>query len=120
MSTPLHFYAEEIQVEFDEPPMLEKAPPCPNRITWRGEVFRVTELLEEWHDYHRRGPRNMRPAHLSRAEKVGSWGKGRFYFRLRVEGGRIFEIYYDRAPGSASDRKGHWFIKGERSEVEEN
>jgi hypothetical protein len=119
MSSPLNFIAEEISVEFERPPMLEKAPTCPDGFTWRDERFQVVELLEEWHDFRRRGPRNMRPAHLSRAEKVGSWGKGRFCFRVRVQDGRIFEMYYDRAPGSASDRKGHWFLLGERKELGE-
>ena len=32
--------------------------------------------------------------------------------------GRIFEIYFDRAPQNAGDRKGHWFLKGERALVE--
>jgi hypothetical protein len=115
MSQPISFIGEEISVRFDRPPMLEKSPVCPDAFTWRGETFHVVELLEEWHDFRRRGMRNMRPAHLSRAEKTGSWGKGRFCFRLRVQDGRIFEIYFDRAPESAGDRKGHWFLLGERS-----
>jgi hypothetical protein len=39
---------------------------------------------------------------------------GRYYFCVRVESGQIFEIYFDRAPKSAGDRKGHWFLMGER------
>lgn len=116
MSRPLSFIVEEIEVRFDKPPMLEKAPSCPDGFTWRGVSYVIVELLEEWHDFRRRGLRNMRPAHLSRAEKTGSWGKGRFCFRVRVGDGRIFEIYYDRAPVDAGDRKGHWFLLGERSE----
>jgi hypothetical protein len=57
---------------------------------------------------------NMRPAHASRASRLGSWGVGRFYFRVKVDDGRIFEIYYDRAPADADNRKGAWFLKGER------
>ncbi len=115
MSRPLSFIGEEILVLFDHPPVLEKVPVCPSRFLWRETWYTVTELVEEWHDFRRRGPRNMRPAHLSRAERTGSWGKGRYIFRVRVEDGRIFEIYYDRAPTSAADRKGHWYIMGERS-----
>ncbi len=115
---PLHFIAEEITVVFDQPHHLEKTPPCPDGFTWRGETFRVAELLEEWRDYERRGrtARNMRPSHLPRAAVKGSWGVGRFCFRVRIANGRIFEIYYDRAPGDAGDRKGHWFLMGERQE----
>jgi len=60
--------------------------------------------------------RNMRPVHLDRAAMKGSWGVGRFYFRVRVESGQVFEIYYDRAPGNVADRKGSWFLFGERVE----
>jgi hypothetical protein len=115
VTIPLHFIDEEIRVEFHQPPMLEKAPSCPQQFTWRGETFEIIELIEEWHDFRRRGPRNMRPAHLTRAEKVGSWGVGRYCFRVRVADGRVFELYFDRAPVSAGDRKGHWFLLGERS-----
>ena len=58
--------------------------------------------------------RNMIPPHLSRAERIGSLGVGRFFFRVRTEGGRIFEIYYDRAPTDAGNRKGSWVLFGER------
>jgi hypothetical protein len=115
-SVPLHFIDEEIDVVFEQPPMLEKQPPCPNAFAWRGATFQIVELLEEWRDNHRRGRSgtNMRPTHLSRSETIGSWGVGRFHFRVITVEGRIFEIYYDRAPGNASDRKGHWFLWTER------
>ena len=60
--------------------------------------------------------RNMQEAHLREASRRGSWGVGRFYFRVRTENGRIFDIYYDRAPEEAADRKGHWFIWRELTE----
>ena len=117
-SLPLHFIDEEITVFYSHPPLLEKVPPCPDAFTWREETFQITDLLEEWRDFERKGRsgRNMRPTHLSRAMVKGSWGVGRFCFRVRTEQGRIFEIYYDRAPGDASDRKGHWFLLVERRE----
>lgn len=113
---PVQFIDEPIQVEFDAPPALEKSPPCPQRFTWRGQIFTITNTLEEWVDTARRGrmARNMSPAHLSSAARSGSWGVGRFYFRVRVNTGQIFEIYYDRAPQDADNRKGGWFLKGER------
>jgi len=57
---------------------------------------------------------NMAPVHLASAARNGSWGVGRFYFRVVVESGQIFEIYYDRAPKDVDNRKGGWFLKGER------
>ncbi len=57
----------------------------------------------------------MRPVrfigeHLARASNVGSWGVGRHYRRVRTDSGRIFELYYDRAPRGSSDRKGAWYL----------
>jgi hypothetical protein len=114
---PIQFIDEPIEVIFIEPPVYEKRPPCPNSFLWRGEQFEVVEVLSEEQDFNRKGKsaRNMQPAHLQSATKVGSWGVGRYSFCVIVNGGRIFEIYYDRAPKDAGDRKGHWFLKGERA-----
>jgi len=109
------FIGSPIEVEFDEPPQLSKSPDCPDRFLWQGETFEIVELLREWRDYDRRGrmAENMRPAHISVAAKRGSWGVGRFYFRVRVKGGRVFELYYDRAPIDADRREGGWFLTQE-------
>jgi len=114
---PLQFIDETIEVIFNEPPTYEKKPPCPDAFIWRGETYRISEVLSEEQDFNRRGrsARNMEPAHLQAAAKRGSWGVGRYSFEVRVEGGRIYEIYFDRAPQEAGDRKGHWFLKGERA-----
>jgi len=118
-TVPFQFIGELIEVHFDKLPGLEKKPTCPQSFIWREETFQIEEMLEEWVDFERKGhmARNMVPAHLSRASRAGSWGVGRFCFRVRVTGGRIFEIYYDRSPKTASDRKGHWFLMGERRSV---
>src|SRR3989304_5908915 len=112
----MRFIDEPIEVIFDSPPMLEKSPPCPQGFTWHLLTFQFVALRAEWKDFLRRGRmgRNMIPPHLSRAERIGSWGVGRFFFRVRTEGGRIFEIYFDRAPADAGDRKGSWVLFGER------
>jgi len=109
---PLHFFDVEIQVRFAVPPAREKTPPCPEGFDWQGSHFQVSEKLAEWFDYTRRGrmARNMQPAHAAVAAGRGSLGVGRFYFRVQVEGGRVFDIYYDRAPRDAGDRAGHWFL----------
>ena len=108
----LHFIAESVEVQFDQPPVLEKKPGCPNAFTWRGETYRIVEKLSEWHDYTRRGrmARNMQPQHSAVAAGRGSWGVGRDYFRVRVENGQVFDIYYDRAPKGSEARKGAWFL----------
>lgn len=110
--TPLRFIGEEIQVGFEKPPTLDKFPPCPNTFTWEGEVYRIVGLLKEWRDYSRRGrmTRNMQPHNAAKALRRGSWGVGRFYFRVQVDNGQVFDLYYDRAPKSAAERKGGWFL----------
>ena len=112
---PLHFIDAPIEAIFDQPPTLEKKPDCPDGFIWEGQTYRVTGILAEWHDYRRRGrmASNMRPVHAEVASQRGSWGVGRHYFRVRVQDGRIFELYFDRAPKSIDERKGAWFLKGE-------
>jgi hypothetical protein len=117
---PLRFIGEPIQVEFDQPPALEKRPGCPDQFVWRGETYRIAELLSEWHDYARRGrmARNMRPTHAAAAVRRGSWGVGRDYYRVRTDSGQVFDLYYDRAPRSVDDRKGSWVLYREMSAEE--
>jgi hypothetical protein len=45
----------------------------------------------------------------------GSWGVGRDFFRVCVEGEQVFDIYYDRAPKGSEARKGTWFVYREVS-----
>ncbi len=109
---PIRFINEGIVAHYDSPPALEKKPGCPDRILWRDEAYRIIEVLSEWHDYRRRGrmSRNMQPKHAARADIRGSWGVGQDYYRIKTEGNRIFDIYYDRAPKNADHRKGQWFL----------
>ena len=117
----IQFINESIEVLFDEEPILEKRPHCPSAFIWRDETHRVAELISEWFRNERRGKmaRNMREAHARRAAVTGSWGVGRYHFRVRTEAGRIFDLYYDRAPTGAGDRKGHWFLFGERQSAQD-
>jgi hypothetical protein len=62
---------------------------------------------------------NMQPAHAAAAERRGSWGVGRDYYRVRTAGGRLFDIYFDRAPKDAGHRKGAWFLYRELPAGEE-
>lgn len=115
---PIHFYDEPIQPIFDTPPELEKSPDCPNGFIWSDVTYRVSEMLSAWSDFARRGKmaKNMRPAHAAVASNRGSLNVGRFYFRVRVETGQIFDIYYDRAMKNIDQRKGQWFIYRELEE----
>jgi hypothetical protein len=109
---PLHFHDEVIEILFDAPPVREKAPHCPNGFIWNGTTYRITQSLSEWTDFTRRGKmaNNMRPAHAATAATRGSLNVGRYYFRVEVDTGQIFDIYYDRAMKNVDDRKGQWFV----------
>ncbi len=119
---PLHFIGQEIPVEFDKKPALEKKPPAPDRFYWEGHTYQVESLLSEWQDFGRRGrmANNMRPHNAAKALRRGSWGVGRFYFRVLTREGRIFDLYYDRAPKNVEDRKGSWFLDREMALDEED
>lgn len=114
----LHFVDQPVEPIFDTPPAREKSPDCPNGFIWEGATYRVTEMLSSWNDFQRRGrmAQNMRPAHAAVASTRGSLNVGRFYFRVKVNTGQIFDIYYDRAMKNVDDRKGQWFIYREMGE----
>ena len=116
--TPIHFFDEQIEVQFDTPPTYEKTPPCPTGFIWEGETYRIIQTLSEWSNFARRGKyaRNMRPAHATVASTRGSLNVGRFYFRVKVENGQIFDLYYDRAMKNVDERKGQWFLYRELAE----
>lgn len=109
---PCRFIEEPIEPVFAQEPMLQKKPACPQAFRWRGQEYCIERLLAEWRDYTRRGKmaRNMQAQHATIAAQRGSWGVGLFYFRVRTNSGQIFDIYYDRAPRHAGDRKGAWFL----------
>ena len=116
---PLHFLDLPIDAIFDTPPTREKTPDCPNGFSWENKTYRVIEMLSSWSDFKRRGKmaRNMRPAHAEVASSRGSLNVGRFYFRVKVDTGQIFDIYYDRAMKNVDERKGQWFIYRELGEA---
>ena len=109
---PAHFIDEPIDVDFEHTPLLEKKPGCPSAFVWNGVRYQVVEMLREWHDYRRKGrmAQNMRDDHLATASGRGSWGVGRDYYRVRVESGQVFDLYYDRAPKGSDQRKGGWVL----------
>jgi len=109
---PRAFIAAEIDVLFERKPFLEKKPQAPSAFAWDGKTLSVERVISEWHNFERTGRmgHNMKTPHLREAERRGSWGVGRFYFRVLTEDDRVFDLYYDRAPESAADRKGHWFL----------
>jgi hypothetical protein len=119
-TVPHHFIDEPVEVFFDEAPALKKKPSCPSAFRWRGTYYSIKEILVEWQDFSRRGrmAKNMIPERIKIARIKGSWGVGRFHFIVLVNSGRIFQIYYDRAPKNVDNRQGGWFLLGERKPAE--
>ena len=108
----IRFISQEVEVEFNHPPTLKKKPGCPDRFNWENNIHEIRKVVGEWQDFSRRGrmAHNMRPANAAKARRRGSWGVGRFYFRVRTASGQYFELYYDRAPQDADDRGGSWVL----------
>jgi hypothetical protein len=110
------FIGAPIEVAYDQPPALEKRPGAPNGFTWEGRAYRVAAVLREWHDYRLRGKsesfyvKERGSFRAKAAERRGSWGVGRDYYRVRTDSGEVFDIYYDRAPKGAGKGKGAWFL----------
>ena len=94
------------------PRYLQKNRNVPIHYFWRDRSYRVKEIISEWHDFSRKGKysRNMKDAHLERANIKGSLGVGRFYFRVRTDENRIFEIYYDRSIKNTFETSGFWVL----------
>ena len=109
---PIKFISESIEVIFDKPPLLEKKPNCPDGFIWQGKTYRIVELLSEWSDFTRRGrfSKNMQPHNMRKAVRQGSFGVGRYYFQVKMENERIFELYYDRAVKNVDDKIGSWTL----------
>jgi hypothetical protein len=108
----LRFIDQPVEVSFNSPPVHEKSPPCPDGFVWEERTYIVVEKLSEWTDFTRRGraARNMRPSHAEVAAGRGSLNVGRFFFRVRVDTGQVFDLTYDRAMKNVDDRKGQWLV----------
>ena len=114
---PVHFLDQPIEVTFRTPPARQKLPHCPDGFIWADHTYQVVETLSEWTDFTRRGSaaRNMSSAHAAVASQRGSLNVGRFFFRVRVDTGQLFDLYYDRAMKNVDERKGQWFVYRELS-----
>jgi hypothetical protein len=115
----MEFYSEPITVKFSVEPLQEKKPGLPVAFTWRGKPYTIMALLKEWHGYRRRGTmkdfydqkRGNAPEIVS--GRKGSWGVGRDYYRVVVDSGEVFDIYYDRKP-KGQKKKGEWTLYRKR------
>ncbi len=97
-----------------------KRPPCPDGFNWREEIYQIITSLEEWVDFTRQGrmARNMSTEHAAVAEGAAPGGLVVIISMFESQDGRLFHIYYDRAPKDLDDRMGEWFLVSEL--VEDN
>jgi hypothetical protein len=113
---PTRFIGAPVEAIFDQPPALEKRPGPPDGFVWEGRPYRVKAVLREWHDYRLRGKsesfyvKEQGSFRAKSAQRRGSWGVGRDYYRVRTDTGEVFELYYDRASRGPDHRKGAWFL----------
>ncbi len=113
---PTRFIGVSVEVVYDRPPALEKRPGPPDGFIWEGRTYHVVAVLQEWHDYHLRGKslafyvKERGSYRAKAAERRGTWGVGRDYYRVRTAEGEVFDLYYDRAPHGPGERKGAWFL----------
>lgn len=115
-----HYIGETIVPIFKVPLPREKTPTCPDGFAWGEEELIIERSIQEWVDFGRRGKyeKNMSEPHLEAALVKGSFGVGRFFFQVVVSDGRVFEIYFDRAPTKKS-KTGSWILYKQLDEPEE-
>lgn len=118
----MNFVGGEITVRLPDGFSYEKKPPVPEAFQWRGSLHPVVEMLATWHRYGKAEIRTQGgrdPYYVRSGGTQGSWGQGRVYYRVRTEEGRLFDLYYDRAP-KGKRRAGAWFLWRELSAAEES
>ena len=93
----VEFFTEPITVEYDRPPPYPRRPSCPQRLRWRGQRLVVVRLLSEW--------RQHTPRITSSLQRMGV---ARVFFRVRIENGRVFDIYFDPV-----EKRGRWYLSKE-------
>ncbi len=106
-------YSEPITVEFEKEPLLEKKTGPPDRVVWRGKLYTIISVENEWHNYDKCGKtekfyNQKRGNALKMKSRKGSWGVGKDYYKVKTDTGEVFVIYYDRQPKKV--KKGQWIL----------
>ena len=87
-----------VMEEVDARRVVIGAPLLPTRFIWRGSEYAVSEVLEEWREtgacHHGSGERYVR----------------KHWFRLRMAGGEVMKIYFERQARSAQEMKRRWWL----------
>lgn len=116
------FIGEEIVPVFDETPELEKKTGAPSGFKWKGRDYVIKRVVKEWHEYDKAWPgpgwdAGRPPFAMRNVMNRGSWGKGKDFYRVLTDDGRLLDIYYDRRP-KGKDRKGRWVLFRELGEAQ--
>ena len=82
---------------FDASAMARGEPGLPAQFTWRGQMYQVDEVLEQW------------------TSSTPEGGSGELYLRrhwwqLRTSSGHVMKIYCQRQAKNKTDRKQRWFV----------
>ena len=100
MGPPEEFIAEPLEPHtgtFDTTRMATGSPGLPLGFTWRGESFRIAEVLAEW---KQSGP--------------GTGGKERYlrkhWYRIRTASGLEMKLYFERQARSGRERTRRWWL----------
>jgi len=112
------FIGEEIEPVFAETPDLEKRTGVPTGFKWRGREYAIKRVVKEWHEYGPARPGTSRSPHAQLGMDRGTRGSGRDFYRVILEDGRLVDLYYDRRPKNAKDRKGRWVFFREIGETQ--
>jgi hypothetical protein len=106
------FIDEIISVIFEQSEHLIKKPVCPDKFIWKGQEYIIGELINEWQDFSPNDSSSANPNEplLKKDAVKGSFGVGRFYFRVRTTDCRVFDLYYDRKIKNVSSTEGFWVL----------
>jgi len=86
-----------IRGTFDTRAMGRGEPGLPTGFIWRERTFRVVEVLETW-------------KHSEREGGSGELYLRRHYFKLRMEDGAIWTVYFVRQTPKTGNVKQRWFL----------
>jgi hypothetical protein len=79
-------------------PFLAGEPILPARFRWRGEEYRIEEVLETWKEYSS-GSRQMPDRYLRK-----------HWFHVRTGDGSHMKIYFERSARSKGTERARWWL----------
>ncbi len=84
---------------FDAAAMARGLPGLPSGFVWRGQSYTVDDVLERWKASSREGGRASGELYLRR-----------HYYRLRMNDGSLWTVYFLRQTPQSSSPRVRWFL----------